>query len=56
MIRGGVMDSYSKEELAKALQIVSSAISRCEKAQPKFVEGTAQYNQNYYRHEKGFLR
>lgn len=36
------MDSYTKEELEEALQIVSSTISRCEKTQPKFVEGTSQ--------------
>jgi hypothetical protein len=41
MIRGDVMDSYTKEELEEALQIVSSTISRCEKTQPKFVEGTS---------------
>jgi hypothetical protein len=43
MIRGDVMDSYTKEELAKALQIVTLAISSCEKTQPKFVEGTSQH-------------
>lgn len=37
------MDNYTKEELEEALQIVSSAISRCEKTQPKFVEGTSQH-------------
>lgn len=37
------MDKYTREELEKALQIVSSAISRCEKTQPKFVEGTSQH-------------
>ncbi|MDD4239197.1 MAG: hypothetical protein PHT62_11695 [Desulfotomaculaceae bacterium] len=37
------MDSYTKEELEEALQIVSSAISRCEKIQQKFVEGTSQH-------------
>lgn len=36
------MDSYTKEELAGALQIVSSTISRCEKTQLKFSEGTSQ--------------
>ena len=40
---GVVMDNYIKEELEEALQIVSSAISRCEKTQPKFVEGTSQH-------------
>jgi len=43
IIRGDVMDSYTKEELEEAQQIVSSTISRCEKTQPKFVEGTSQH-------------
>jgi hypothetical protein len=42
-IRGDVVDSFTKEELAEALQIVSSAISRCEKTQPKFTEGTSHH-------------
>ena len=37
------MDKYTREELEGALQIVSSAISRCEKTHPKFVEGTSQH-------------
>lgn len=37
------MDSYKKEELEEVIQIISSAISRCEKTQPKFAEGTSQY-------------
>jgi len=37
------MDKYTREELEEALQIVSSVISRCEKAQPKFVEATSQH-------------
>ncbi len=37
------MDKYTSEELEQALQIVSSAISRCEKIQPKFTEGTSQH-------------
>ena len=37
------MDKYTSEELEEALQIVSSVISRCEKTQPKFVEGTSQH-------------
>lgn len=37
------MDNYTKDELEKALQIVSSTIIRCEKTQPKFVEGTSQH-------------
>ena len=38
-----VMDKYTKEELIKALPPVSSIISKCEKAQLKFVEGTAHH-------------
>jgi hypothetical protein len=37
------MDKYTREELEEALQIVSSTIGRCEKIQPKFVEGTSQH-------------
>lgn len=37
------MDKYAKEELIEALQVVSSTISKCEKIQPKFVEGTSQH-------------
>ena len=37
------MDSYTKDELEKALQIISSTSSGCEKTQPKFVEGTSQH-------------
>ncbi|MHB8074054.1 hypothetical protein [Desulfosporosinus fructosivorans] len=37
------MEEYTREELEEALQIVSSTISRCEKIQPKFVEGTSQH-------------
>jgi CxxC motif-containing protein len=36
-------DKYNKEELEEALKIVTSFISRCEKTQPKFVEGTSQH-------------
>lgn len=36
------MGTFSKEELADALRVVSSSISRCEKMQPKFAEGTSQ--------------
>jgi Ran GTPase-activating protein (RanGAP) involved in mRNA processing and transport len=43
IIGSDVMDSFKKEELEKALQIVSSAINRCEKMQPKFAEGTSQH-------------
>lgn len=37
------MNSYTKPELDKALQVVSSAIGRCEKAWPKFAQGTSQH-------------
>lgn len=38
------MDHFSKEELADALRVVGSSISRCEKMQPKFAEGTSQHS------------
>jgi hypothetical protein len=38
-----VMDKYTKEELIESLQPVSSIISKCEKAQLKFAEGTSHY-------------
>ncbi|MCB2290351.1 hypothetical protein LGK97_11300 [Clostridium sp. CS001] len=38
-----VTDTYTKEELIKALPPVSSIISKCSKAQLKFAEGTAHY-------------
>lgn len=37
------MGKYTREELNAALQIVASTIERCEKAQPKFTEGTSQH-------------
>ncbi|WP_313343194.1 hypothetical protein [Sedimentibacter sp.] len=37
------MDKFKKEELTDALQIVSSTISKCEKMQLKFEEGTSQH-------------
>lgn len=37
------MDKYTEEEFEEALQIVSTTISRCEKIQPKFPEGTSQH-------------
>lgn len=37
------MEKYTREELAEALQVVSSTISNCEKMQPQFAEGTSQY-------------
>jgi hypothetical protein len=38
------MDTYTKEEFIEALPPVSSIISKCEKAQLKFIEGTAHHN------------
>lgn len=38
-----VMDKYTKEELIDALPPVSSIISKCEKAQLKFAEGTSHH-------------
>lgn len=38
-----VTDKYTKEELAEALAPISSIISKCEKAQQKFKEGTAHH-------------
>ncbi len=38
-----VMDKYTKEELKAALAPISSVISKCEKAQLKFAEGTSHY-------------
>lgn len=35
-----VIDTYTKEELKEAIAPVSSIISKCEKAQLKFAEGT----------------
>lgn len=37
------MYKYTREEMVEALRVVSSTISRCEKTQPKFVEGTSQH-------------
>ena len=37
------MNEYTREELEDALQKVSSIISKCEKAQLKFAEGTSQH-------------
>ena len=36
------MDKYEQEEIVGALRVVSSSISKCEKMQPKFTEGTSQ--------------
>ena len=38
-----IMDKYTKEELIEALPPVSSIISKCEKAQLKFSEGTSHH-------------
>ena len=38
-----VMSKYTVEDLIEALPPVSSIISKCEKAQLKFTEGTAHY-------------
>ena len=43
-LRWTSIDKFSKEELREALQIVTSAISRCEKAQPKFAEGSSPHS------------
>lgn len=37
------MDKYTSEELVEALLVVSSTISKCEKMQLKFSEGTSQH-------------
>lgn len=37
------MGKYTKEELLEALPPVTSIISKCEKAQLKFEEGTSHY-------------
>lgn len=39
-----VNDKYTKEELTEALRPISSIISKCEKAQLKFTQGTPHYN------------
>lgn len=37
------MDKYTREELAGALRVISSTITKCEKMQLKFAEGTSQH-------------
>jgi molybdopterin-binding protein len=37
------MDKFSREEIENALRVVSSTISKCEKMQLKFAEGTSQH-------------
>ena len=38
------MEKYTREELDETLRVVSSVISRCEKAQLKFPEGNSQHS------------
>lgn len=38
------MESYSRKELDATLQFISSTISKCEKMQFKFAEGTSQHS------------
>lgn len=38
------MEKYTREEMEEALTIVSSTISKCEKSQLKFKEGTSQHS------------
>jgi hypothetical protein len=37
------MEKHAREELSDALQVVASTISKCEKIQLKFEEGTSQH-------------
>ncbi len=37
------MNDYTKEELTEALRAVNSIISKCEKAQEKFLEGNSHH-------------
>lgn len=38
------MEKYLQAEIDSALQLISSTISKCEKMQVKFAEGTSQYS------------
>ena len=38
------MMEFNKEELKKAISLLSSIINKCEKMQPKFSEGTSQHS------------
>lgn len=38
-----IIDKYTKEELIEALRPISSVISKCEKGQLKFAEGTSHH-------------
>jgi hypothetical protein len=49
------MNKYTKEELIEALRPVSSIISKCEKAQQKFVEGTSHYTRFKYMIEAMYI-
>lgn len=35
---------YSQEEIQSAIKVVTSTISKCQKMQPKFIEGSSQYS------------
>lgn len=37
------MGKYTEDKLSDALEVISSTITKCEKIQPKFAEGTSQY-------------
>lgn len=37
------MDNFTNEELAEALRAITSLLNKCEKAQEKLVQGTAQW-------------
>jgi hypothetical protein len=41
---GGIMMEFNKEELEKAISLLSSNITKCEKMQFKFLEGTSQHS------------
>lgn len=43
LTKENVMEEYTKEELIEALRPISSIISKCEKANLKFAEGTSHY-------------
>lgn len=42
-ISSNTMNQYKRKELEEALQVISSIISQCEKAQIKFIEGTSHH-------------
>lgn len=43
IVNGSLTNKYTKEDLTKALSPISSIISKCEKAQLKFLEGTSHH-------------